>query len=235
MKTLRIILLALLGVIVGKAFGQVSVPYPSFSLLSTPQITTYVQSDGRTFVTGTFNIQIMSVGSDGPDGFADDFTFGLSSWQFSVRKNGVTIPTLNAVSYKSFTIPSAGVIANLGQFESSFTLQGNNSVSLPISFSFFESLLSPGLNGTGAYSIQLDGFSFIDGSGTQRSNGVMISSVGDWITQSVQVTPVGIFDGGGSAIPEPSTYAAIVGVLILGIVIWRRKAQTSSVSNFASS
>jgi len=130
-----------------------------FALASTPTITTQVSSSQNNTSTTTalasFNVQIQAVGGNAYFGTqAASTTFGFSIYQGGTAWAQAT-STYSGVT--SWVTPSSGVVTTgLPGTQVAFELQQNNSVTIPVTFSFQNKSTAGAFIPTQTYAVGLD-------------------------------------------------------------------------------
>jgi hypothetical protein len=130
-----------------------------FALASTPTITTQVSSQqnntSTTTALATFNVQIQAVGGNAYFGTqAASTTFGFSIYQGGAAWAQATSTYAGVTSWVT---PSSGVVTTgLPGVNVAFELQQNNSVTIPVSFSFQNKATTGAFIPTQTYAVGLD-------------------------------------------------------------------------------
>jgi len=163
---------------------------PVFSLVGTPTITkslTATQNNSATSTaTATFQLHIKAVGADVLFGNNASTTYpmvsngtGAPARSFVIYLGGVS-SNPSVASTTDFSQPSSGVVSGSSN---SFTLQQNNEVTIPVSFTF-QGNTAAGVGITyGNYAVGLERINWVT-SGTQNSSTFMAGRT-EWRTPSV--------------------------------------------------
>jgi hypothetical protein len=221
---MKILLLFASFAISSIAFGQVT---PFFTLEGNNTIVKELWPNGQASIVATFNVGI--------EAFNGDYTFDLNSFAFSIYRNGVKI-TPSLFSAVSFSAPSAGVITSGLPSGALFKLPQGNEITIPVTFLFNGPTTDTGFLQASVYAVGFDNVNVITGaSGTRLviNPAAGLTVDGRLLTASIAVS-AGEFQV-VSAIPEPATYAGIVGAIMLGIAAWRRRTGASTSSVFSAS
>lgn len=135
----------------------------------------------------TFTYTIQALGGDVTFGTTGSTTpaFGTSTTYFQIYKAG-TASTQTVASTTGYSTPSTGVVTT-GIGPNSFKLQQNNSVTLPVSFTFEGRTTAGSLLSTDSYAVGVEGikWSVDDGATMQTSN--FMSGLIDWRTDTVSM------------------------------------------------
>ncbi len=168
----------------GSATGQSQVVRnvgPVFTLTSksiTKGTTSQSNNTSTSTASATFTLNVQAVGGDILFGAAGSSTPMFNNASFATFLNG-TATVLLVSSSTAYDVPSSGVVtSNL-----SFTLQRNNSVSIPVTF-LFEGKLASGANvSTGTYGVGLQSINWVSSNGAGSST-FMVGNT-DWRTSTV--------------------------------------------------
>lgn len=156
-----------------------------FALSGTPTITkTNITPGGASTTTfsytATFNIVATSVGTTTSFGLPSiaDAAFGSTTTGFDIAQvyvNGSPSTALNATA--AFSQPTNTVLGNSGQ---SFSLSNNQSVTIPVTYSF--TVTSPGAN---VYGVQLNGIKTFTTFGSGTTTSAFMKNQPAWRTSSI--------------------------------------------------
>jgi len=181
------------GNLTGSATGNnivVTSAGPVFTLVGTPTISTQQTSaqnnTSTTTALATFNVQIQAVGAP--------VYFGVQSasttFAFDVYQGGVgqliASSTYGAVT--SWSVPSSGVVTSgLPGASNAFELQQNNTIQLPITFSFQNrNAATSAFIANNTYAVGLDGVNWtLDGITMKSSN--FMSGLTNWRTNAISL------------------------------------------------
>ena len=161
---------------------------PVFTLVGTPTVsksTSPLQNNySTTTMTATFNVQVQAVGGDILFGDnASNTKMFSSANSFAVYQNGAAAPALssNATS-TSFNAPSSGVVVDSANH--TFTLQQNNTVTIPVSFTIEARTAAGAAFTTGNYSAQLQKIYWTNSS-TGAQTSTFMAGKTEWRTSDV--------------------------------------------------
>lgn len=163
---------------------------PVFTLVGSPMITTQQTSaqnnTSTTTASATFNVQIQAVGHDVFFGTQSaSTTFGFSIYQNGAA-SGFGTSTYGAVT--SWSVPSSGVVTTgLPGASVAFDLQQNNTIQLPVTFSFQNRQTASTFIANGNYAIALDSvnWSLLGGNVIATTN--FMTGQTNWRTNSVSL------------------------------------------------
>jgi len=166
-----------------------------FTLVGTPTIskssTAESNNSATSTATATFQLNIKAIGSAitfGSNASATPLVAnqasGVTTSSFVVYRGGAAIAaSLVGASSTSFTIPSSGVVNN-SPVANSATLQEDQSISFPVSFTF-EGKLATGANvTTGNYAVGLENINYTNAAGTAQVANFMFGQT-NWRTSEV--------------------------------------------------
>jgi len=132
-------------------------------------------------MSSTFTLNVQAVGGDILFGAAGSSTamFATSS-SFTVYQNGSAVILLVASS-TAYDTPSSGVVTS----NNSFTLQRNNSISIPVTF-LFEGRTAAGVAVTsGSYAVGINSIAWVSSNGSSSST--FMAGNTDWRTSTVSL------------------------------------------------
>ena len=120
--------------------------------------------NSTTTYTGTFNLNLMSVGTDSSFGLLASSTpsFATSTSFVAVYANGTKDTTTGYTVAVNYSQPTGTTLSNDGK---SFALGRNNSVTIPVTYTF--QVRNPGVN---TYAIQLEGLTAVTSQGATTVN-----------------------------------------------------------------
>ena len=155
---------------------------PLVSIINSPTISS-TQSPSQnghstTTLIATFNVQVQALGGN--------FYFGNPNskpFDFSVYKNGSTSDMSAYQGTESFSVPSSGVVTNGLPANIAFELLQNNTVQIPVTFSFVPAGL------TASIAVSLSGVTVTNSSGQAN---VITNIVG---TRATPTIPVSVSQG----------------------------------------
>ena len=166
-----------------------------FTLVGTPTIskssTAESNNSATSTATATFQLNIKAIGSAitfGSNASATPLVAnqasGVTTSSFVVYRGGAAIAaSFVGASSTSFTIPSSGVVNN-SPVANSATLQEDQSISFPVSFTF-EGKLATGANvTTGNYAVGLENINYTNAAGTAQVANFMFGQT-NWRTSEV--------------------------------------------------
>jgi len=172
----------------GGAIGNAQTVFgqgPVFALSGTPTITNTVVSNNTTAgtstikYTATFNINTTAIG--------ENVTFGLPAATAGSFGTSSTATNIAVVYVNGVATPMTGVVASYSQPSNTtlsgnfFTLSQNQSVTIPVTYSFL-------VNGptSGTYAVQLQGINwFTNSNGTATSTATFMANQTAWRTPSL--------------------------------------------------
>jgi len=162
---------------------------PVFTLVGTPTISTQQTSSqnntSTTTALATFNVQIQAVGAPvyfGTQAASTTFAFSIYA---NGAASGLATSTYGAVT--SWAVPSSGVVTTgLPGATNAFELQQNNTIQLPVTFSFQNRTTASTFIANGTYAASLDGINWtLDGITMKASN--FMSGLTNWRTNAVSL------------------------------------------------
>ena len=153
---------------------------PVFTLLS-KSVTRNAASSfagSTSTASATFNVQVKAVGGD--------ITFGTQAssnpmFVFGVYK-GSTLTVMNVASTSNIVLPSTGTVA---AGTNSFTVQRNNTVTLPVNFLFEARTVAGSLIGTDNYAIGIQQINWSADAGATTQTSTYMAGQNDWRTDYV--------------------------------------------------
>ncbi len=166
---------------------------PVFSLVGTPTITTQTSSlqnnQSTTTALATFNVQIQALGTNvyffnqnAAAGNAGMFNFDIYA---GGSAQGLASSTYSAVT--SWTVPSSGVISSsLPYGADAFELQQNNTIQLPVTFTFQNKTTAGVFVPTNTYAVGLDSINWST-NGTASSTSSFMNGLTSWRTAQVSL------------------------------------------------
>jgi len=165
-----------------------------FSLVGTPTITKSATAQSNnsatSTATATFQLRIKAVGSAITFGsnasgtpLATNATAGVPS--FVVYRGGASVGAAAVgASSTSFTIPSTGILNNT-PVSGSITLQEDQEITVPVSFTFEGKLSPSGVNvTTGSYAVGLENINYTTAAGVAQTSSFMAGQT-NWRTSEV--------------------------------------------------
>ncbi|MBX4195715.1 peptidoglycan-binding protein [Candidatus Parcubacteria bacterium] len=163
---------------------------PVFSLVGTPTIartTAAISTNSTSTATASFNLKIKAVGADVIFGTLASGTPMVSNVtlagnkSFQIYQNGVAFNTAVYASSTDYAVPSSGVVLT---GSNSFTLQENNEITIPVTYSFQGKLFSTGADVTAAsYAVALERINWVSTNGLSAST--FMAGKTEWRTPSV--------------------------------------------------
>ncbi len=170
----------------GSATGQSQIVRnigPVFSLTSKSIVksaTSQTNNTSTSTATATFTLNVQAVGGDILFGAAGSSTPMFNNSSFVTYLNG-TATTLLVSSSTAYDTPTSGVVTSTN----SFTVQRNNTISLPVSF-LFEGKTATGANvSTGTYGVNLAAINWVSSNGAASST--FMAGNTDWRTSTVSL------------------------------------------------
>lgn len=178
-----------------------------FQSLGTPTISkTSVDIGGgnaKWLFDATFNVGILARDGDVVLGLPSDAAPSFTTASFTIFVNGVeNNPASTASNFAvGYNMPSSGVVMLSND---SFKIAQNNQIVMPVTFMFWSEI------DANVYGVRLD-----DAAWRTLGGSLMSTELGGiaWSTAGVP-----------SSVPEPSAYAAVAGIVALGLAAYRRKA-----------
>ena len=172
------------GNLTGSATGQAQVVRnvgPVFTLTSksiTKGSTPINGNNSTSTASATFTLNVQAVGGDIVFGAPGTTTPMFSNSSFATYVNGAA-STLLVASSTSFDVPSSGVVSANGNF----TLQRNNTVSIPVTFLFEGRTAAGAAVSSGSYAVGLQSINWASTNGMTSST--FMAGNTDWRTSSV--------------------------------------------------
>lgn len=170
----------------GSATGQSQIVRnigPVFTLTSkaiTKSSTSQTNNTSTSTASATFTLNVQAVGGDIMFGGAGSTSPMFANSSFATYLNG-SATTLLVSSSTAYDIPSSGVVTS--GLTNSFTLQRNNSISIPVTF-LFEGKTATGANvSTGTYAVNLSSIGWTSSNGSTSST--FMAGNTDWRTSTV--------------------------------------------------
>jgi len=162
---------------------------PVFTLNSASPVKSATASNNNTStstVDATFNLTIQAVGGNIYFGSQA----GANTFDFAVYQNGVktTLSTLAVATSTAWSNPSTGAVTSGLSGGSSFEIPQNNSVTLPVDFTFTGRTTAGSLVPVGSYSVGLEGVTWnTSDSGTGSTTSTFMSGQTAWRTTAVSL------------------------------------------------
>ena len=165
---------------------------PVFTLVGTPSITTQTSSLQGNYSTttalATFNVQIQALGGNVYFG-QQSGTYASTTFGFSIYAGG-TASGLSTSTYSgvtSWTVPSTGVTTSgLPGVGVAFELQQNNTVQIPVTFSFQNKTTAGVFIATNSYAVGLDYIRW-SAAGTLSTDATFMAGQTSWRTAQVSL------------------------------------------------
>jgi len=160
---------------------------PMFELVGSPTVsknTVTNNSMSTTSVAVTFDVKVTAVGGDVIFGTVASTSpaFGTSTDYFNLYRNGA-ISTQLVASTTGYSVPSSGVTTS--GLTNSFRLSENNSVTIPVTFTFENRTTAGDLLGLGAYEVGMEGIKWVSGGSITTSD--FMSGDSDWKSPTVSL------------------------------------------------
>lgn len=190
-----------------------------FGFASQPSITSTLISNGVnpdfSILSATFN---MSIGAQS-DVHINLPSSASSAFAFSVYKNGAKDSTTPYEGIINYTQPTGTTLSGDGRY---FTIAQNQSITIPVTFTFDTKDVFGNSN---SFAVQIESISwFPDGSSMTI---VDFGSNPGWRTTSIGGLGGLVNSTNEPAIPEPSTYSAIIGFAALGLAFVAKNRRKS--------
>lgn len=205
MKTLLKTLVVLaFAVSTAVSFGQTVL----FSSIGTPSFTTHILDPypaKTAFYVATFNLQITAIGGDV---VLPVFTFADTNTPNNLGFISATIYQ-NGTPYSELSWASFNIVTGTTSIDSFGRMVVRNGESTTIEMSLLFGVSDPTMQ---AYGIKVNSLSYAFGAGNPIDLSFALTGQ-EWTAGSVPL----------SAIPEPSTYAAIFGAAALGLAFLKRR------------
>lgn len=160
---------------------------PMFELVGSPTVSknTVTNSDtSTTSVAVTFNVKVTAKGGDVMLGTVASTSpaFGTSTTYFNLYKDGAA-STFLVASTTGYSTPSTGV--STAGLTNSFSITENNSVTIPVTFTFENRTEAGALLSLGSYAVGIDGIKWVSG-GTVVTTSHMAGDT-DWQSSGISL------------------------------------------------
>jgi peptidoglycan hydrolase-like protein with peptidoglycan-binding domain len=130
--------------------------------------------------SATFTLNVQAVGGDILFGASGSTSPMFTNGSFATYYNGAAT-TLLVASSTAYDTPSSGVVTS----SNTFTLQRNNSISIPVTFLFEGRTVAGVAVGSGSYAVGLNAINWISSNGSTSST--FMSGNTDWRTSTISL------------------------------------------------